>query len=130
MRKSNRFENTLSRRLQNPKRLGILKERKIMSKNKQKRNEFRKNNSKDGRGHPSYIYARQGDDYFYLGLTHSPITKGVKNIELEKNPDPKDKRQAYVRPKAEKKNKSSFGKKLIGWFFSDNDKEKIKKYKK
>ena len=99
-------------------------------KNKQSRNEFRKKNGKDGRGHPTYVYARQGDDYFYIGLTHAKITKGVKNIPLEKNPNPKDKRAAFFRLQAEKNNRASFGKKLHGWSFSDNDKEKIKKYKK
>lgn len=100
-----------------------------MSK-KELRNEFRKKNTKDGRGHPTYIYARQGNDYFYLGLTHSKVTKGVKNIELEKNPNPNDNRKAYIRTKAERNNKASFGKKLKGWFISSNDKEKIKKYRK
>ena len=107
-----------------------MKEGDIIAKQKQSKNEFRKKNSQDGRGHPTYIYARQGDDYLYLGLTHAEITKGVRNIRLDKNPNPKDSRTAYVRPKAEKNNKASFGKKLQGWSFSDSDKEKIKKYKK
>lgn len=102
----------------------------IATKNRQSRNEFRKKNGKDGRGHPTYIYARQGDDYFYIGITHAEITKRVKNIRLDRNPDPKDKRTAYFRPKAEKNNRSSFGKKLVGWSFSDSDKKKIDKYKK
>ena len=85
-----------------------------MGKNKELRNEFRKKNSKDGRGHPTYIYARQGDDYFYIGITHAEITKGVKNITLEKNPNPKDSRSAYFRPRAEKNNRASFSKKLKG----------------
>lgn len=101
-----------------------------MAKKIEKRNEFRKKNSKDGRGHPTYIYARQGDEYKYIGITHADITKGVKNIPLEKNPNPKDDKKAFFRPKAEKHHKSSFGKKLKGWFLSDKDKENMKKYLK
>lgn len=102
----------------------------FIAKNKEKRNEFRKKNTKDGRGHPTYIYARQGNDYSYIGLTHAEITDGVRNIQLDKNPDPKDKRRAYFRPKSQRGHKSSFGKKLKGWRFSERDKEKIKKYTK
>ena len=53
---------------------------------------FRKMNNKkvDKYGHPTYVYAKIGDDYKYIGITHSPITKGVRNIKLEVNPDPKD----------------------------------------
>lgn len=101
-----------------------------MSKKTEKRNEFRKKNSKDGRGHPTYIFARQGNDYIYLGLTHAEVTKGIKNIPLESNPNPSDKRKAHVIPKVQRNNKSSFGKKLKGWFFSKNDKSKIDKLTK
>jgi len=94
------------------------------------RNEFRKKNSKDGRGHPTYIYARRGDDFYYIGLTHAKITNGVKNIKLERNPNPKDKREAYFIPRSQSNKKASFGKKLKGWHFSDSDKQKIKKYTK
>lgn len=96
---------------------------------RQVKNEFRKKNSKDGKGHPTYIYAREGNVYHYLGLTHAEVTKGVKNIPLEKNPNPEDKRKAFFRPKAEKGNRSSFGKKLH-WSFSEGDKKQIKKYLK
>ncbi|MBQ7906814.1 MAG: hypothetical protein IJ309_02440 [Clostridia bacterium] len=96
-----------------------------MSKRIKKKNEFRRKNMKDGKGHPSYIFAQQGNEYIFLGITHSKITNGVKNIKLEKNPNPKDKRDSYVRPKVEKYNKSSFGKKLKGWHFSDKDKQTV-----
>jgi len=92
------------------------------------KSEFRKNYGK-GKGHPAYIYAKIGNDYKYLGLTHSDITKGVKNIKLDKNPNPLDKRSAYVRPKAEKEKTRNFGKKLKGWKFTKEDKQKINKCK-
>lgn len=101
-----------------------------MPKRRQSKNEFRRTNKKDGKNHPTYIYAREGDDYVYLGITHAKITKGTKNIQLDKNPNPKDKRTAYVRPVAQKADKSSFGEKLRGWFFGESDKEKINKLKK
>lgn len=100
-----------------------------MPKRRQSKNEFRRTNKKGGKNHPTYIYAREGDDYVYLGLTHSRITENVENIRLDKNPNPKDKRPAYVRPMSQKANRSSFGKKFIGWFFSESDKEKIENLK-
>ncbi len=101
-----------------------------MAQQKRSRNEFRRTNLKDGKNHPTYIYAKVGDKYEYLGITHAKITKGVKNIRLEKNPNPQDKRTVYVRPTSQKAHQSSFGAKLKGWFFSDSDKEKIERLKK
>ena len=61
---------------------------------------FRKYNSKkeDRFGHPTYVYAKVGKKYKYIGITHSPITRGVKNIRLEDNPNPKDNTAAYCQP--------------------------------
>ena len=101
-----------------------------MAKSIKSRNEFRKKNSKDGRGHPTYIYRERGNQYDFLSLTHSERTGNERNIPLKKNPNPKDKRKAYVRPKAETAHISSFGKRLLGWFFSDEDKDTIGKLKK
>ena len=98
--------------------------------NRERKNEFRKKNTKDGKGHPTYIYAREGDKFHYIGLTHAQITKGKRNIKLDKNPNPSDSRDAYFIPKSASNKKSSFGKKLKGWGFCDSDKEKIKKHMK
>lgn len=95
-----------------------------------KKDEFRKNNSKKGMGHPAYIFEKVGKEYKYLGLTHSKITKNTRNIKLEQNPNPKDSRQSYVRPIAEKERTSKFGKILKDWRFSKKDKRKIQKHKK
>ena len=85
------------------------------------------NNRKiDKRSHPTYVYARVGENFKYLGITHAKITDGIKNIPLEKNPNPKDKRSAYVRPHTQQANRSKFGKGLNSWKFSDKDKAKIK----
>ena len=57
-----------------------------MAKKRQTKSEFRRTNLKQGLNHPTYIYARVGDDYRYLGTTHAKITDSVRNIPLEKNP--------------------------------------------
>ena len=101
-----------------------------MARTSKARNEFRKKNTKDGRGHPTYIYRERGNQYDYLSLTHSERTEGEKNIPLKKNPNPKDRRKAYVRPKVETAHVSSFGKRLLGWFFGDDDKDTVNKLKK
>lgn len=95
-----------------------------------KKNEFRKNNSKEGQGHPTHIYAQKGDKYVFIGITHAEITEGVKNIPLEKNPEPGKTEQSYIRPNPAEAHKSSFGAKLKGWFFSNNDKKKVEEIKK
>lgn len=95
-----------------------------------KKNEFRPNHSKGGGGHPTYIYAQEGKEYKFIGITHSPITDDMDNIPLEKNPEPKNNSQAYIRPKPQKAHRSGFGAKLKGWFFSDVDKEKVEAVKK
>ena len=100
---------------------------KIKNQKQVNKNEFRKN--KDS-GHPTYIYAKIGNEYKYIGLTHSPVTNNVRNIKLEKNPNPKDKSTAYFKPKAEKGKVNRFSKKQIGWAFSKRDKQKVDKYKK
>lgn len=95
-----------------------------------KKNEFRKNNLGKGAGHPTYIYAQEGNTYKFIGITHAPITDNIKNIPLEQNPEPKNKSKAFVRPTPQKAHKASFGSKLKGWMFSKNDKEKMEEIKK
>ena len=95
-----------------------------------RRDEFRKNRSKGAGGHPAYIYAKVGNRYRFLGITHSPVTQGVKNIPLEKNPNPNDARPSYMRPKARSENVASFGKVKEGWKLSEADKNGIKKHMK
>ena len=89
--------------------------------------EFRRNKENQ---HPAYIYAKINGQFKFIGITHSSITEGVENIKLEKNPNPEDKRPAFIRPKAEIKKSSSFKGKLNGWKLSKKDKEKIKPLKK
>ncbi len=92
-----------------------------------KKDEFRQNKKTH---HPAYIYAKQGNEFIYIGITHAPITQGVRNIKLDKNPNPKDKELAYIRPKVEKSKTNNFKGKEKDWRLSKKDKEKIDKIKK
>ncbi|MDE6655559.1 MAG: hypothetical protein K2J85_01040 [Anaeroplasmataceae bacterium] len=95
-----------------------------------KKNEFRKANDKKHGEHPAYIYAQKGKKLIFIGITHSKITEGMDNIPLEKNPEPGNKTPAYIRPNPDEAHRSSFGAKLKGWFFSNNDKKKVEEVKK
>jgi hypothetical protein len=98
------------------------KDKKIRSKD-----EFRRLNNIEEKGHPTYIYAKKGKNFECIGITHAEITKGIKNIPLEKNPDPQDAERAFIRPKTSKAPTKKFGRKLEGWKFTENDKRKAKK---
>ena len=100
---------------------------KVKNQKESKRDEFRKH--KESR-HPAYIYAKIGNDYKFIGLTHSPITDNIRNIRLERNPNPNDKEIAYFRPKAEKDKVNKFKKKEKEWSLSKRDRDMISKYKK
>lgn len=92
------------------------------------RNEFRKNKKS---GHPAYIYAKVGNEFIYLGLTHSEITLGIKNIKLEHSPNPKDGEKAYIKSFPEKLKENKFSKQPYkNWSFTKNDQKKVDKIKK
>ena len=90
------------------------------------RKHFREGNESN-HNHPTYVVQQKGKEYDFVSLTHAEQTKGSKNIKLEKNPNPKDKKVSYVRPKVLKSNKSSFGGRIKGWMFADSDKKKVDK---
>lgn len=82
-------------------------------------------------GHPSYIYAEKGDDYKYIGITHSKKTHGLKNIPLKYNPNSKDSRQSYMRPFSTHDKKGNFKKKrLKGYRIHKADKKKVRRIKR
>ena len=54
----------------------------------------------------------------------------MENIKLDKNPNPKDKKTAFAKPKAEKSKINNFKNAEKGWKLSKSDKAKIDKIKK
>lgn len=106
-----------------------------MSK-KSTRDEFRKRHDKIGKGHPAYIYAKIGNEFKCIGITHDDINRSLDgkgktvNIRLEKNPDPKDTSPAYMHPIPDKVKTKHFGKPLQGWKLSQKDKAKADEIKK
>lgn len=103
-----------------------------MSKNKRHfKKHFRKNHSKKSHGHPAFVYERKGDEYRYLGLTHSSVTHGTRNVRLRVNPNPHDHKVSYVRPFSRiDKIKFFSRKKLLGWKISKKDRSRIRRIKR
>ncbi len=87
---------------------------------------FRKFKNAKFTGHPQYVYDDIGKEYKVLGITSSPKTNGVANIKLERNPEPKNTKTAYVRVNPDKVEKGVRNEQLKGWKFSDNDKKKVR----
>lgn len=89
---------------------------------RQPRNEFRKHKKS---GHPAYIYEKVDDEFVFIGITHSEITNDTKNIRLEQNPDPNDKRTAYAKPVSESDKQNRFGKRKKDWKIGNKDRQKV-----
>jgi hypothetical protein len=80
--------------------------------------------------HPTYVYSQVKNNYRYIGLTHSSITKGKQNFKLNDNPNPKDSRPCFARPKAKMDKIKNFGsQKLNKWKLSKRNKKIINKIK-
>lgn len=94
-----------------------------------KRDEFRKKN-KDSEGHPNYIFRKVGNNFEYIGMTHSPITRGIKNIRLDKNPNPYDPEPSYLKPTPERASKNDFKKHTEKMRFVKSDLQKVEEIKK
>ncbi len=82
------------------------------------------------RKHPTYVFKKRGNKYHSITITHADFTRKKKNIELYKNPNPNDKRKAYLIPKVNVDEISVFDKPKRRWFFDRNDKRKVKRIKK
>lgn len=87
---------------------------------------FRKFKNAKFTGHPQYVYDECGRQYKVLGITSSPKTNGILNVQLECNPEPNNPKTAYVRTKPDRENKGAFGERLKGWKFTENDKKKVR----
>ncbi len=79
-------------------------------------------------GHPNWIYEKHGNFYKHIGITHD--SDDGKNIPLEKNPEPGNDSQAYIKPNPEESRKENFKETYSGWKFADEDKQKVKKVQK
>ena len=101
---------------------------KLMAKTKLLKPHFRTHKVN---GHPSYIYAEIGDEYKYIGITHSNITQGLRNKKIKFNPNLNDTRPSYARPFSTHDKKSKFKKKkLKGYKVHKADKKTFSKIKK
>lgn len=98
---------------------------KVKNKREIKKDEFRTYKKTQ---HPTYIYAKVGNEFKYIGITHSTITRNIKNIQLDKNPNPYDNQTAYVHPYSGMDKVNMFKKKKNNWKMSNQDKSKLKKY--
>ncbi len=98
--------------------------------NRKRRNEFRISYVASDAKHPAYIFAEVNGEFKYLGITHSPVTQGVRNIKLDKNPNPQDVRHSFARKVAKQAPKSKFSKRLTDWTMDESDRKKLKKYEK
>lgn len=81
-----------------------------MKKSKVRAGEIWSVNDPFGRGHPSIITKNKGNYIEHISITHSPKTRKMKNVKLNKNPDPKDERTAFILPKIARTSKSKLGK--------------------
>lgn len=71
--------------------------------------------------HPKYIWREHGNVYDYHSITHSQFVDGNEYKLLRKNPNPKDKRDAYYDPRSESDLKSTFGRKEKKWKLHPDD---------
>ncbi len=56
------------------------------------------------------------------------MTKGIKNIKLEKNPNPDDPKSSHFIPKVEREAKENFGRKYKNYSFTDGDRKKVNNF--
>lgn len=82
------------------------------------------------RKHPMYVYKLKNKKFKGLLLTHQKITKGKKNMKLNKNPNLSDNKKAYIQKHAYLDDESSFGKLLRNYQFDKSDKDKIRYLKR
>jgi len=81
--------------------------------------------------HPAYIYAYDpiNNEYLYIGITHAPVTKGIKNIKIE-NPNPNDNKSSFMRPFSTHDKTRNFSKYKLNWKTSRSTGQKARYIKK
>lgn len=83
---------------------------------------FRKNKTTK---HPAYAYSKKNDKIQYVSLTHSDKYNNKPNIPLHKNPNPKDKKQAYILPDPYEDKIRDFSRGYNDWKIHAKDKSKF-----
>ena len=63
----------------------------------------------------------------FLAMQYPLEISGVKNIELEQNPNPKDSNKAYMRTKTSVDKEKNFKDKKKGYYFVKEDEKKVKR---
>ena len=108
-----------------------------MGKKYLRKNEFRMDlnpahRGRDGQNHPAYITAKKGHKYKANTITHSRYIDGVATLDVGENPNKlsKDKRSSKVSPPFWQGEKSFSKEKLSNFRYSNQSKNKIKKYNK
>ena len=82
-------------------------------------------------GHPVYVYGKRGRYNKYLTFTHTPEKGKEENYEkLTHNIDPDDKTDCYVKKQFGVSHENALRKPDKKYRIHDEDKERIKKYKK
>ncbi len=75
-------------------------------------NEVRKKGQSVRGSHPSLVVGENKKKFANLGITHDKQRGHHSNIPLKANPNPKDKKQAYIRTDVEFHNKNKLKKTL------------------
>ncbi len=108
-----------------------------MSKKYLRKNEFRidtnpEHRNSNGDFHPAYISARYGHKYRANSITHARTVNGVKNLDINENPNlrSKDKRFTRISPPYWQSD-NQFSKNTLPYFrFSNKARKKIRNYNK
>lgn len=101
--------------------------KKRTNRKKTKRiSEFRKERSKEGKGHVRYLFKKLGKTFWGFKITHGDHVDGKRTIVLKQNPEPKpkDSRPAKIVPKVEEFHESKLSPhRLEGWKFGEEDQQ-------
>ena len=76
--------------------------------------------------HPAYVFLQKGNVYVYAGITHSKKVPNKTVVKFRKNPNPKDRRDAYFVAEAKEDTTDRFGRKHDDWIIDPLDDEDIR----
>ena len=101
-----------------------------------RKNEFRfhkveiitKKGRKKNIKHPAYVFLEQGNLFIYVIITHSKKVKNYMMIQLAKNPNPEDEKNAYVVMDIKKDVKPAFSQRYRKWSITEEDDQIIRNF--